>query len=129
MPAGDAREIGNIDTTKMLLQKIKEVEINHQKHWKLNEKILQSCATFSRIMYQISPNVARKTSISTNNLTDVLTFIGINIERIINVCRLENIDFMRTNSLNFVDGDSNQQYQFLRLHPYQDSLESIKEIE
>lgn len=55
----------------------------------LNQIILDSSSTISRILYQLNPSLSKKVQISQANIVDLLTFVGLQLEKILSFMYIE----------------------------------------
>lgn len=55
----------------------------------LNQIILDSSSTISRIIYQLNPTLSKKIQISQTNIVDLLTFVGLQLEKILSFMYIE----------------------------------------
>lgn len=55
----------------------------------LNQIVLDSSSTISRIIYQLNPTLSKKVQISQTNIVDLLTFVGLQLEKILSFMYIE----------------------------------------
>lgn len=55
----------------------------------LNQIVLDSSSTISRIIYQLNPSLSKKLQISQANIVDLLTFVGLQLEKILSFMYIE----------------------------------------
>ena len=88
----------------------------------LNQIILDSSSTISRIIYQLNPSMSKKVQISQSNIVDLLTFIGLQLEKILSFMYIEgnlnnrNLDQDNSFTLDRESNNINQPPTWLRIN-------------
>lgn len=99
----------------------------------LNQIILDSSSTVSRILYQLDPALSKKTQISHQNIIDLLTFAGLQLEKILNYMYIEgnlnnrNLYFNNSFSIERENEARNQPPSWLRINTEVGSQNNKKE--
>lgn len=93
------------------------VESIQQKQNKTNDSVLQSCSVLSRLLYQINPTVARCTSVTGGNILDVMTYIGLELDKVANMCHQENESIFKRFDQKEMEALEGESADWLRLHP------------
>lgn len=62
-----------------------KVENLKKKNLKTNNEIFKACLVFSRIIYQLTPSTACQLSLSENNLIDIMSFVGMRLEQVLDL--------------------------------------------
>lgn len=106
-----------------------ELELLNLRFARQNDHFLQASAVFSRLLFQISPSTAKVEYASANKLLDVMTFIGLQLERIMNICHQEGGIGHRDLSLDDGEAMNKNPYDFLRLQPAHISSSTLQDLE
>lgn len=102
----------------------------------LNTLISNSCQTVSRIIYQLDKNISKKVSISHTNIVELISYVGLQLEKIISFLFLEggpDFNLQEANSLNNIDiemnSTNNEPPSWLRIKiPHQSQIASSKNL-
>jgi len=96
----------------------------------LNQIVLDSSSTISRIIYQLNPTISKKVQISHNNIVDLLTFVGLQLEKILSFMYIEgnlnnrNLDPDSSFILDRENNSINQPPTWLRINATKTSADS-----
>lgn len=110
-------------------EKSTELELINLRFARQNDHFLQASAVFSRLLFQVSPSTAKVGYSPANKLLDVMTFIGLQLERIMNICHQEGGVGHRDISLDEAEAMNKNPYDFLRLQPAHISTSTLQDFE